>query len=126
VREAPSGAGVGCRPAVLAGVGLLGWAAAIGALGLAMVLSEGCTGACDSIGLSLFYAAAPVSALFGVLGGGIPVAWPLDIGVWVLAGWGAASWGGRLRRPPWRLAVGLALTALLYGAIMARFVTIDP
>ena len=124
--ESPSGAGIGCRPAVLAGAALLGWALSIGALGLAMVLSDRCTGPCDSVGLILFYAAAPVSALFGVLGGGIPVAWPLDIGVWILAGLGAASWAGRLDRPPWRLAVGLAVTGLAYGAIMAQFVTIEP
>lgn len=124
--DSPSGAEIGCRSAVLAGMALLGWALAVGAVGLTMVLSDGCTGACDDIGLTLFYAAAPVSAVFGVLGGGIPVAWPLDIGLWIVAGLGAASWAGRLRRPLWRLLIGLAVVALTYGIIMARFVTVAP
>lgn len=124
--EAPSGAEIGCRSAFLAGLALLGWAVAIGALGLAMVLSDRCTAACNGIGLSLFYAAAPTSALFGVLGGGIPVAWPLDIGLWILAGLGAASWTSRIHRPMWRVAIGLAVGALVYGIVMARFVTVDP
>ncbi len=97
--DSPSGAEIGCRSGFLAGMALLGWALAIGAVGLTMVLSDRCTGPCDGIGLSLFYAAAPISALFGVLGGGIPVAWPLDIGLWILAGIGAASWAGRLIAP---------------------------
>ncbi|MGA7270137.1 MAG: hypothetical protein WB239_03610 [Acidimicrobiia bacterium] len=124
--DSPSGAEIGCRSGFLAGMALLGWALAMGAVGLTMVLSDRCTGPCDGIGLSLFYAAAPISALFGVLGGGIPVAWPLDIGLWILAGIGAASWAGRLHRPLWRLLIGLGVSALVYGIIMARFVAVDP
>lgn len=124
--DSPSGAEIGCRPAVLAGLALLAWATAVGGIGLSLVLSSGCTGACDGIGVSLFYAAAPASALFGVLGGGIPVAWPLDILIWILAGLGAASWAGRLRTPVWRLTVAVAVGALIYGAVMARFVIIEP
>ncbi len=110
--------GVGCRSAVLAALALLGAALAVGTLGLWLVLSHGS-------GLWLFYAAAPASALFGVIGGGLPIAWPLDIGIWLMLGVGTASWATRLRRPIWHLAAAVGVAALAYGLVLSQFVEVD-
>lgn len=110
-----AGDGVGCRSAVLAGGGLLSGALVVGGIGLALV-REG--------GLWLFYAAAPMSAVFGVIGGGLPVAWPLDAGLWLVVGLGAASWSGRIGRPLWTVVAGVAVVALAYGWMMSRLVEV--
>ncbi|MGH8911173.1 MAG: hypothetical protein ACRDVD_01575 [Acidimicrobiia bacterium] len=110
--------GVGCRPGALAGMGLLGGALLVGGAGLWLVTQRG-------TGLALFYAAAPVSALLGVLGGGLPVAWPLDLAVWVVAGVVAAAWAGRTGRPVWQAAMAIGVVALVFGFVMSQFVEVD-
>lgn len=117
--------GIGCRYAVTVGFGLVIWAIAAGALGLTLVLNDACSDLCRSGGLSLFYAAAPVSALFGVLGGGVPIAWPLDGGVWIMAGFGITSWAARRRTSVGRLVLAVIGISLLYGIAMSQFVEID-
>lgn len=113
-----SNEGIGCRPLFLAATALVIGALVVGAVGLWLVANR-------DTGLFLFYAAAPASAVFGTLGGGIPVAWPLDLMLWLAVGAGVASWSGR---QGWRLGRALVVTtavALAYGAIMSRFVEID-
>ena len=117
--------GIGCRPAALSGLALIGWALVVGGVGLAMVLSEGCGVVCSEGGLALFYGAAPVSALFGVLGGGLPVAWPLDVLVWLLAGVGLTSWTARRRLDIRRLTAAAIGLALVFGVVMSRFVEVE-
>ena len=109
--------GVGCRAGALAGMSLLAGALLVGGLGLWLVTQH-------ETGLPLFYAAAPVSALFGVLGGGVPVAWPLDLAVWVVAGVLAGSWSHRSGRPVWLTTTVIAVGALVYGVVMSLFVEV--
>jgi hypothetical protein len=112
--------GIGCRAAVITGGTLLAGAVVVGAIGLTVALQAG-----SSVGLALFYAAAPVSALFGVIGGGLPVAWPLDALLWLVLGTAAVGWSARsgwhLRRILW-LVVGVALA---YGASLSRLVEVE-
>lgn len=109
--------GVGCRPGALALMSLLVGAFLVGGVGLWLVTQR-------ETGLALFYAAAPVSALFGVLGGGLPVAWPLDLAAWVVAGVLAGSWAQRSRRPVAVTTAVIGAGALVYGLVMSRFVEI--
>ena len=117
--------GIGCRPAALSGFALIGWALVVGGVGLAMVLSDGCGGICSEGGLALFYSAAPVSALFGVLGGGLPVAWPLDVLVWLLLGVGLTSWTTKRPLDLRRLTAATIGVALVFGVVMSRFVEVE-
>ena len=110
--------GVGCRPGALAGLGLLGGALLVGGAGLWLVTQRG-------TGLALFYAAAPVSAVLGVLGGGLPVAWPLDLALWVVAGVVAGSWAARTGRPVWQAAMAIGLVALVFGFLMSQLVEVE-
>lgn len=110
--------GVGCRPGALAGLALLAGALIVGGVGLWLVTQHG-------TGLALFYAAAPVSAVLGVLGGGLPVAWPLDLATWVVAGVLAGSWSYRSERPVWMTTSVIAIGALAYGVLMSMFVEIE-
>lgn len=87
-----------------------------------MVLNESCTGPCGATGLTLLYAGAPVSAAFGVLGGGLPIAWPLDITVWVVVGFLVAGWATRRERSPIPPAVAALGIALTYGLVTGRLV----
>lgn len=125
VPSEPSDEGIGCREGVLAGLALLAGALVVGGIGLTLVVDEACTGVCAATGLTLFYAGAPASALFGVIGGGIPIAWPLDAGIWLVLGMAAASWSGRRGRSVWRGVALVAAAALLFGIVMARFVEVD-
>lgn len=115
--ESDLDAGVGCRPSAFAGLMLLAGALVVGGIGLWLVHNH-------STGLALFYAAAPVSAVFGVIGGHLTVAWPLDLAAWVTAGVAAAAWtarrGGSLRRP----VLVIAALALAYGFALSQFVEV--
>lgn len=117
--------GVGCRAGVAAGVGLLGAALAVGGFGLWLILRPDCVGACPAWGLGLFYAAAPASALFGVVGGGIPIAWPLDAALWLVLGLVAAGWAERRRLRIRRVLAVIGAGALVYGFLLARLVEVD-
>lgn len=117
--------GVGCRSGILAGLALLGFALVAAGTGLTLILSDTCTGWCERAGLALFYAGAPASALFGVVGGGIPIAWPLDLGMWVVLGLAAANWAARRSRPTWHGVVALMGLALVFGAALSGLVEVD-
>ncbi len=95
--------------------GLLAFAAAAFAGGLALTLS--CTGVCARAGIALYAAGGPVSGLFAALAGELPVAWPLDLTLWIVVAVLVA------RRPERRRAILATLgTALLYGAVIALLV----
>ncbi|CAN5892658.1 hypothetical protein BH23ACT5_BH23ACT5_13660 [soil metagenome] len=110
--------GVGCRSAFLTGLLMVVVAVACGAVGLWLVLSR-------AEGLWLFYAAAPASALFGVVGGGLPIAWPLDIGIWLMLGVGVVSWAGRFRQRTWHVGLAVALVAVAYGLTLSQLVEVE-
>lgn len=99
---------------------LIGVAVVFMVIGLTLVDDGSCSGACETLGLTLLYAGLPVSALFGVLFGDLVVAWPLDITFWVVIGFVIA-------RSPRRLSVFgrlliAILLALVYGLVLSQFV----
>jgi len=93
-------------------------------VGLALVRGEQCGGGCETLALTLLYAAGPVSALFGVLFGGVVLAWPLDATVWVAAGFLAARIAERRRQGPLGVALVMVIAALIYGLVLSQFVEI--
>jgi hypothetical protein len=115
----------GCRDVALATGLLLSMAAVFMAVGLTLIRGGQCSGACETLALTLLYAGGPVSAVFGVLFGGIVLAWPLDATLWVGAGFLAARVASR-RRQSGALGVALilVLAALGYGLVLSGFVQI--
>lgn len=110
-------AGVGCRPVVVLFAVIFAFAAAALGGGLALTLS--CTGACARFGLVLYAAGGPVSGLFAVLAGELPIAWPLDLTVWIVVAIALA------RRFPGRTARTLGIVvgaALVYGAVLSALI----
>jgi hypothetical protein len=115
----------GCRDAVIATALLLGMGLAFMIVGLTLSRQTGCAGACETLGLTLLYAGAPISAVFGIFFDGLVLAWPLDITFWVASGFLIARWvakrGGRgVLRP----VVSLLVLALIYGLVLSQMVEI--
>jgi hypothetical protein len=110
--------GPGCREAALATSMLTGLGLVFMVVGLTMTRQQGCDGACETLGFTLLYAGAPVSATFGIFFDGLVLAWPLDITLWVALGF----WIARRERGIWG-PVLLALTlALTYGLVLSQLV----
>jgi hypothetical protein len=114
----------GCRDVALATALLLAMAAVFLGVGLALVRGDQCSEGCETLALTLLYAAGPVSALFGVLFGGVVLAWPLDATVWVAAGFLAARIAERRRQGPLGVALVMVIAALIYGLVLSQFVEI--
>lgn len=114
----------GCRDTAVATSFLLGLAVVFMAIGLTLARQDGCTGGCEVLGLTLLYAGGPVSAMFGVLLGGLTLAWPLDITLWVATGFLAAKWAGGRGRGVLATTLILVLIALAYGLVLSQMVEI--
>lgn len=114
----------GCRDTAVATSFLLGLAVAFMAIGLTLARQAGCSGGCETLGLTLLYAGGPVSAMFGVLLGDLTLAWPLDITLWVAVGFLAAKWAGSRRRSVLATTLILVLIALGYGLVLSQMVEI--
>jgi len=100
----------GCRDTALVGVALGSFASASAATGLFLVVN-GSAG-----GLVLYGAGAPISGLFAAVAGGLPLAWPLDITLWVIA---AVAITRRVdQRGPLRPIVAVVALALLWGLVV--------
>lgn len=93
-------------------------------VGLTLVRGNQCSGACETLALTLLYAGGPVSALFGVLFGGIVLAWPLDATLWVGAGFLAARFAAQRRQTPLGISLLIVVGALAYGLVLSGFVQI--
>ena len=99
----------GCRDIAITTGFLLGFGIVMFAIGLTLINREACSGVCEVVGLTLLYAGGPISALIGVFTETVIVAWPLDVMLWVILGFGVARWAeNRGRRP-----LGVALVVLL-------------
>lgn len=118
-RDAP-----GCRDTSVATSFLLGLAVVFMTVGLTMTRQGPCSGVCETVGLTLLYAGGPISAIFGVLLGGLTLAWPLDITFWVATGFLTAKWAGARGRSALGIALVIALIALLYGLVLSQLVEI--
>ncbi len=114
--------GPGCRDTVLATALLVGMAAVFLALGLNLTTQDGCTGLCETAGLTLLYAGGPISALLGVLLGELPLAWPLDVTFWVVAGYLVARWAGNRDRNALAGSLLLLVAVLVYGLVLSQMV----
>lgn len=114
--------GISCRDAALSTTFLLGFGIAFFAIGLTLINRDGCTGLCEAAGLTMLYAGGPVSAVIGVASESVIVAWPLDITMWVVAGFGLARLAARRRIRPWGPALGMVALALTFGLVLSRLV----
>lgn len=115
----------GCRETALVTGLFLVAGATLMAIGLTMIQGDVCVGACPVVGLATLYAGGPVSAVFGVLLGGVPVAWPLDVTFWVSAGFLVARWADKRERSPLAVALLVLVGALVYGLVLSQFVELD-
>ncbi|MDP9143395.1 MAG: hypothetical protein M3N43_01640, partial [Actinomycetota bacterium] len=77
---------------------------------------------CEIAGLGLLYAGGPTSALIGVFTDTVVVAWPLDVTLWVLFGFGVARWAGNRRRHLLGSALIVLLFFVIYGLVLSQFV----
>lgn len=115
----------GCRDiAIITGI-VLAAAAAMLAVGLALIGQEDCSGICEVAGLTTLYAGGPVSGVLGVIYGGVHVAWPLDITFWVVVGFWSARVAGTRGWNPWRVGAAIVAAAIVVGLVLSRFVELD-
>jgi hypothetical protein len=114
----------GCRNAAIATTFLLGFAVVFMVIGLSLVNSESCESLCETLGLTLLYAGGPLSAVLGVAFGGLWLAWPLDVTLWVVIGFASARWAERRSRGVLGVALVLIILALIYGLVLSQFVEI--
>lgn len=114
----------GCRDAALGTVFLLGFAIVFMVAGFAMTNRADCQGLCETLGLTLLYAGGPISAALGVFFGGVWVAWPLEVTVWVVVGFVTARYAERRSRGVLAVALVILLVALAYGLVLSQFVEI--
>jgi hypothetical protein len=114
--------GIGCRDAALATIFLLGFGIVFFAIGLTSINREVCTGLCETLGLTLLYAGGPVSALIGIFTDSVIVAWPLDIMLWVVLGFGVARFAQNRGIRPWGTLLILLAFFLAYGLVLSQLV----
>ena len=108
----------------LTALGMLAGAALLFAVGLWLTGSDSCRGACETLGLTLLYAGGPVSALFGVIGGAVLVAWPVDAMAWILLAALTVRVSERRTVPITRAALMIAAGALAYGFALSFLVEV--
>ncbi len=101
---------------------LLGICLVVAGIGLWLLVGE----IAPRIGLIAFYTGAPVSAVFGVIGGGLVLAWPLDLTLIIVAGFALGRLTVAHDRPWWQGTL-FALAIFLAMALVANLlVTADP
>lgn len=112
----------GCRGAAVSTAFLLGLAIVFMVAGLALTGSDSCDGLCETAALTMLYAGGPISGVFGVVFGGVVVAWPLEVTLWVALGFVTARWAENRGRPVLGVDVVVVLIALAYGLVLSQFV----
>lgn len=116
--------GAGCRETAIGTLFLLGFAIVFMVTGLALSDSPDCQGLCEGLGLTLLYAGGPLSALLGVVFGGVWLAWPLEVTLWVVIGFIIARVAERRSVRVLAVAMVVLGVALVYGLVLSRFVEI--
>ena len=114
----------GCRKAAAATTFLLGFAVVFMIGGLSLINGDSCEGLCQTLGLTLLYAGGPLSAVLGVAFGGLWLAWPLDVTLWVVIGFASARWAEVRSRGVLGVTLVLIVLALIYGLVLSQFVEI--
>jgi len=89
-----------------------------------MTNQSDCTDSCETLGLTLLYAGGPISAALGVFFGGVWVAWPLEVTLWVILGFLSARWAESRGRGVLGVALVILILALIYGLVLSQFVEI--
>ncbi|MPZ51670.1 MAG: hypothetical protein GEU79_02880 [Acidimicrobiia bacterium] len=117
-----SSEGINTMASVRAIGGLLAVCIAASVLGLWLLLSE----IAPQVGLVSFYTGAPVSAIFGVIGGGLVLAWPLDLTVVMVVGYLLGGAATRRERPWWHATLLGAVVFLVAALAWNLLVTADP
>lgn len=111
--------GDGCRNLTRLAAAFLLFSAVGLALGITLVSNLSCTGLCETAGLALYGAGGPVSGLFAALAGGLVLAWPVDITLWIVLAFGAIKLAGARRIPLRRVAFSVLAGAVLWGVLVA-------
>lgn len=109
--------GLGCRTLSLSLAILVGFAVMATSTGLALTLADAPSAAGERFGLTLYAAGAPISGLFAVLAGELPVAPLTDIVVWIVAAVFATRLSDRRGTPLWKPLVVIVATALVWGVV---------
>ncbi len=112
----------GCRDIAITTGFLLGFGIVMFAIGLTLINRDACSGACEVVGLTLLYAGGPISAVIGVFTETVIVAWPLDVMLWVVLGFGVARWAENRGRRPLGVALVVLLIFLALGLVLSQFV----
>lgn len=112
----------GCRGAAISTAFLLGLAITFMVAGLTLTGGDTCEGLCETAALTMLYAGGPISAAFGVFFGGVVVAWPLEVTLWVVLGFASARWAERRGRGVLGVDLVLVAIALVYGLVLSQFV----
>jgi hypothetical protein len=114
----------GCRGVSISTAILLGTAIVFIFTGLLLTNAESCDGVCETVALTALYAGGPISAAIGVFFGGVWVAWPLEITLWVVIAFISARWAERRDGNVVRLALIIVAVALVYGLVLSQLVEI--
>lgn len=112
----------GCRNAALATLFLLGLAIVFMAIGFTLTQQADCTDLCETGAFTLLYAGGPLSAIVGVVFGGIYVLWPLEVTMWVLIGFSLARRAERRSTSVMKSVIVIVAIALAYGLVLSQFV----
>ncbi len=111
--------GEGCRDLTrLAAVFLLFSAVGLSA-GITLISNQSCEGLCEAAGLALYGAGGPVSGLFAALAGGLVLAWPVDITLWIVLAFGAIKLSTARAISIKRVATWVLSGAFLWGVLVA-------
>ena len=96
--------GIGCRPAALTTAVFLGFSLAMLAVALLIGLDQ-------RPSYPFLFAGGPVTGLLTSVGGDLAFSWPLDLTVWVVAGFAVARSADDPRR--YRFLIGAVMVAAL-------------
>lgn len=107
--------GYGCRPTLVAFGLLAAFVVVAATAGVSLALRSTCTGACETIGFTLYGAGLPISGTFAAFAGDLPIAWPLDTTFWVIVSLLAGRWAERRSIPVWAAVARVVALALALG-----------
>lgn len=117
----PDSGGLGCRTMLTAVGTLLLFAVGAVAIGLVLILGEDPSPLAETLGLALYAAGAPVSGVFAVIAGDLPLTLYLDVVVWVVGGAAMTKLSER-GRPLALLLVTAIVLALAFGFAVSTLI----
>jgi hypothetical protein len=95
------------------------------AIGIPLLRDTSCVDTCNTLAETVFFAGAPISAVFTVVvGGDLILAWPLEITLWVVVGFLLARFSDNRGRNVLGAVLLVVLLALVYGLVLSLQVEI--